>query len=523
MLPKKKVKHDVYHDTIPQSTNLQVSLNPINNTFDLNGLNDLFTSNSCKNLQCKSKGNGRQICCPVINCEKKFSSKENLQNHMDMMSHNSCNPSKSITDSFSSSKIINYICPKCGQEFKFEQMCLKHQESSKHNAFIKPIPSSSYICQTCLLIFPSKFNCLKHMNTRRHYLSTFNFQMSSEYLPVPLPKVLETDFKKKCEAIPNDIMCTSCSSFLYDPTSIINHINNHHTVECVSKKSLKDIFSNYFGDVTCSSCQQVFHKSTNRSIGMKHQCTFNKSGVLLKNTCKSFRELVLRSSLNLHFPNLLTSSTGLVLRNPNCHGDNSKTNWEEPSKRCKIKASVSSSNITCNNKSSTQFPFSSKQFNPPTIWSAQDLDCYREKSEFINKLSRMKHIIFLDLDNWRGIFKHVQHYFPTETFLWVFRGAQTKWFPPKSDVYEKLVQDGCFFLNPKSGCTKQAADFALVLHVGKMDERLPEHIKFTILSGVKGFNEVCHQLENSKRHMQIVDPHHFTKASYNSLFQLSQA
>ncbi|XP_014775616.1 E3 SUMO-protein ligase ZNF451 [Octopus bimaculoides] len=531
---KKRVKHNVYHNKepssnkhiIPQSTNLQTSLNLINNTSNLNGLNSLFTSNSGKNLQHNCKGNGiqTQFCCPVINCEIKFSSKENLQNHMDMMIHNSCNPSKSIMNSFLSCEILNYICPKCGKEFKFEQACSEHQRSSNHNAFIKPVPISSYICQTCLLIFSSRINCLMHMSTTKHHLSAFSFQNNSEHVPVPLPKVLETDFRRKCDMIPNYITCTNCSDVLCEPTAVTNHINNHHIVKCVSKKSLKDIFSNYLGDITCSSCQQIFHKSTNRIIGMKHQCTFDKSGILLKNNCKSFREFVLRSSLSLHFLNLLITSADLVLQNPkaNCHHNNLKTNLKVPSKRRRVKASVSLSNFTCNNKSSTQFPFSSKQFNPPTIWSTQDLDCYREKSELINKLTQMKHIIFLDLDNWTGIFKHVHHYFPNETFLWAFYGAKTKWFPPKSDVYKKLVQDGCFFLNPKSGYTKQAADFALVLHVGKMDERLPVHIKFTILSGDKGFYEVSHQFENSKRHMQIVDPHHFTKESYNSLFQLSQ-
>ncbi|CAI9736551.1 E3 SUMO-protein ligase ZNF451-like isoform X4 [Octopus vulgaris] len=529
---KKKVKSNVYYDKesssniIPQSTNLQTSLNPINNTSNLNGLNNSFTYNSRKNLQHNCKGNGTQtqFCCPVINCEIKFSSKENLQNHMYMMIHNSCNPSKSIMDSFLSCEIINYICPKCGKEFKLEQTCSEHQRSSNHNAFIKPVPISSYICQTCLLIFSSKINCLMHMNTTKHYLSAFNFPNNSEYVPVPLPKVLETDFKRKCERIPNYITCTNCSGVLCEPTTVTNHIKNNHIVKCVSKKSLKDIFSNYIGEVTCSSCEQIFHKSTNKIIGMKHQCTFDKSGILLKTNCKSFREFVLRSSLSLHVLNLHITSADLEVQNPkaNCHHDNLKTNLRVLSKRCRTKASVSSSNFTCNNRPSTQFPFSSKQFNPPTIWSTQDLDCYREKSEFINKLTQMKHIIFLDLDNWTGIFKHVHRYFPNETFLWAFYGAKTKWFPPKSDVYKKLVQDGCFFLNPKSGHTKQAADFALVLHVGKMDERLPEHIKFTILSGDKGFYEVSHQFENSKRHMQIVDPHHFTKESYNSLFQLSQ-
>lgn len=40
-----------------------------------------------------------------------------------------------------------------------------------------------------------------------------------------------------------------------------------------------------------------------------------------------------------------------------------------------------------------------------------------------------------------------------------------------------------------------------------MDERLPKHIPFTILSGDKGFLEVERQMKMSSRKMVVIDPH----------------
>ena len=41
-----------------------------------------------------------------------------------------------------------------------------------------------------------------------------------------------------------------------------------------------------------------------------------------------------------------------------------------------------------------------------------------------------------------------------------------------------------------------------------MDERLPKHIPFTILSGDKGFIEIERQMEGSERRAVVINPHH---------------
>ncbi|GAB1605329.1 E3 SUMO-protein ligase ZNF451-like isoform X1 [Argonauta hians] len=475
----------------------------------------------------------KKLCCPVLNCEIKFSSEEKLENHMAMMKHEQCNPLKLAIDGTSPSEIITYICPKCWKEYKLEKMCVDHQVSYNHSPFFKPIAISSYICQFCLHIFPTKLSCMMHMDSNRHYTPAFNFQIDSDHIPIPLPKGLEADFRSKCALYSSNVMCVECLVVLSEVNSISNHLNRRHLIKCVSKESLKDIFSTCIGDVTCSYCRQIFPQSTSNSIGKKHQCTSYQCGVLLKRDDKSFREFVLRSSLSLFASDMSSKPTGPVLQNlhnANRPPYNSKPYLKRPlesmgniTKRRKVLVTGSFNKITSAKSTRWDQPpssFGCEQFTAPHILRTHDLDCYRDKSEFISKLSQMKTIIYLDLDNWGGIFKHIQHYFPEKTFLWVFYGAQTRWIPPKSLVYKKLVQDGCFFLNPKSGGTKQAADFALVLHIGKMDERLPEHIKFTIMSGDKGFYEICHQFRNSQRPIQIINPHCFTVETYNSIFQL---
>ena len=44
--------------------------------------------------------------------------------------------------------------------------------------------------------------------------------------------------------------------------------------------------------------------------------------------------------------------------------------------------------------------------------------------------------------------------------------------------------------------------------VGRMDERLPKTIPFTILSGDGGFGEVEEQMKLSDRRTRVINPHH---------------
>ncbi|KAK3698759.1 hypothetical protein QZH41_014519 [Actinostola sp. cb2023] len=128
----------------------------------------------------------------------------------------------------------------------------------------------------------------------------------------------------------------------------------------------------------------------------------------------------------------------------------------------------------------------------------------------LEKLRAMKHIVMIDLDNWRKILESDLTFSPS-TFVWCFHGGTTSWNPPPSSVLLRHLQDmDCFHLHPKCGTSKDAADFALCVQAGKLDVLLPKEIPFTVLSGDKGFHELRHQLLLSKREVHIVNPHHKT-------------
>ncbi|XP_043919279.1 E3 SUMO-protein ligase ZNF451 isoform X2 [Protopterus annectens] len=124
-------------------------------------------------------------------------------------------------------------------------------------------------------------------------------------------------------------------------------------------------------------------------------------------------------------------------------------------------------------------------------------------------LSTMTHIIFIDLDNWASFFNRLPKELNQGTFIWGFQGGKNNWRKPeKCHVYKYLKKIGCFFLHPRCSDRKDAADFAICLHAGRLDEQLPKHIPFTVLSGDKGFLELELQFKKTQRPAHVLNPHH---------------
>ncbi|XP_019647807.1 PREDICTED: uncharacterized protein LOC109488096 [Branchiostoma belcheri] len=118
------------------------------------------------------------------------------------------------------------------------------------------------------------------------------------------------------------------------------------------------------------------------------------------------------------------------------------------------------------------------------------------------------HVIFVDLDNWSHFFQKLPHELPSGSFVYGFAGGSTTWREPKNcSALTALKRNGCFYKHPSCGRWKDAADFAICVHAGKLDERLSKDIPFTVLSGDKGFYELAHQLRMSSRRAHIVNPH----------------
>ncbi|KAK6489867.1 E3 SUMO-protein ligase ZNF451 [Huso huso] len=118
------------------------------------------------------------------------------------------------------------------------------------------------------------------------------------------------------------------------------------------------------------------------------------------------------------------------------------------------------------------------------------------------------HIVFVDLDNWPSFFSLLPGYLNQGIFVWGFKGGKNIWrTPDKCKVYNYLVNTGCFFLHPRCRNRKDTDDFSISMHAGRLDEQLPKHIQFTILSGEKGFHELELQFLKTMRTTHILNPH----------------
>ncbi|XP_068009522.1 E3 SUMO-protein ligase ZNF451 isoform X3 [Melanerpes formicivorus] len=127
----------------------------------------------------------------------------------------------------------------------------------------------------------------------------------------------------------------------------------------------------------------------------------------------------------------------------------------------------------------------------------------------LDYLSTMTHIVLVDLDNWASLFTQLPANLNQGTFFWGFQGGYSNWKPPvQCKIYNYLKRIGCFFLHPRCGTRREAADFALCVHAGRLDEHLPKQIPFTILSGDKSFLELENQFKMTQRSARILNPHH---------------
>uniref|UniRef100_A0A8D0GQ48 Zinc finger protein 451 n=1 Tax=Sphenodon punctatus TaxID=8508 RepID=A0A8D0GQ48_SPHPU len=126
----------------------------------------------------------------------------------------------------------------------------------------------------------------------------------------------------------------------------------------------------------------------------------------------------------------------------------------------------------------------------------------------LDYLCTMTHIVLMDLDNWGSFFQQLPTNLNQGTFVWGFQGGGNNWKPPvKCRTFNYLTKIGCFFLHPHCSTRREAADFAICVHVGRLDQHLPKQIPFTVLSGDKSFSELEDQLKMTQRTVHILNPH----------------
>ncbi|CAD5116393.1 DgyrCDS5287 [Dimorphilus gyrociliatus] len=127
-------------------------------------------------------------------------------------------------------------------------------------------------------------------------------------------------------------------------------------------------------------------------------------------------------------------------------------------------------------------------------------------------------VIYIDLDNCGHFFRLVPNEFPAGTFVWGFHGGSSNWSgPTHCTSFNDIKEKGMFKLHEKCGKTKDAADVALTLHVGKAHELLRKRVIFLVISGDKAFIELLNQFHKSRRDIYLLNPHQISDKNFYQL------
>ncbi|XP_060119804.1 E3 SUMO-protein ligase ZNF451-like [Heteronotia binoei] len=394
-------------------------------------------------------------------CEEIFDSEDTVKQHcMSLESHHihrySCGMCKDTfrkietlrrhcRDRHNNVIQIKYFCGFCGDLFfDAEEELLIH---------FRDFHSTDYICvsaaaaETSIKIFETiEESSLLNCGCREKYISKEN---------------RKADYKKCQEAMLAKgflwFRCTSCSATAQSHSDMIIHLAGH-----TGDKVGKELYV-----VRCGACNRSFSEPAvaHQHYHCKH-CVSQKpkSGPPAKSEVFQF------------------SASGSFV--------------DEKPDKLKLSAAVTAP--------------SSKSISPrkPGAIKKEDLGHYNEDFPDLDYLCTMTHIIVMDLDNWGNLFHQLPATLNQGTFIWGFQGEHSNWKQPVNcKIFNYLKKIGCFFLHPHCGTRREAADFAICVHVGRLDEYLPKHIPFTILSGDKSFLELENQLKMTQRATHILDPH----------------
>ncbi|GAB5571636.1 E3 SUMO-protein ligase ZNF451 isoform X2 [Prionailurus iriomotensis] len=397
-------------------------------------------------------------------CEDMFDSQDCVKQHcMSLASH----------------QFHRYSCAHCKKTFHKVETLYRHCQD-EHNNEIKV----KYFCGLCDLTFNVEEAFLSHY--KEHHSTDYVFVSektetsikTENDFPVTetsnlltcgcresyICKVNRKEDYGRCLQIMLDkgklwFRCTLCSATAQNVTDINTHIHEVHREE----KSEEEKEQRYV--IKCGTCTKVFHdpESAQQHFHRKH-CFLRKPSVA-------------------HFGSEKTSL---------------------------YKFAASASRPERKLKQAVSHPKNSEMEKG----AENDLSCQNIDEEVVelpdlDYLRTMTHIVFVDFDNWSNFFGHLPGHLNQGTFIWGFQGGNTNWKPPLNcKIYNYLNRIGCFFLHPRCSKRKDAADFAICMHAGRLDEQLPKQIPFTILSGDQGFLELENQFKKTQRPAHILNPHH---------------
>ncbi|XP_058879946.1 E3 SUMO-protein ligase ZNF451 isoform X3 [Acipenser ruthenus] len=420
-----------------------------------------------------------------------------------------------------------------------EQSGSTGQTPTPSPAISDPAPSGKWLCRICEELFVSKqavYNHCKDTNSHRFQKYVCG-HCKQRFLKV---ETLYRHFQDEHEGeIDVKYFCGLCDGLQYDTEEeFLNHYQSYHSKDYVfvAERNASPLQNQGATDPeTKMSCGcKVSHSNKSEKHIAHQKCMEN----LIQQSKLWFRcSLCIATTQNLEAMQKHTEKIHGVTKNKSCFsvccGSCSKKSSDligghnhyhskhcVPQSGCTVspESKTTSSGVPASPMPEEQQPSStpvksSKSGILPGL--KENEKCEKPAQEEsrhelpdMDYLMTTTHIVFVDLDNWPSFFSLLPGYLNQGIFVWGFKGGKNIWrTPDKCKVYNYLVNTGCFFLHPRCRNRKDTDDFSISMHAGRLDEQLPKHIQFTILSGEKGFHEFELQFLKTMRTTHILNPH----------------
>ncbi|XP_030092246.1 E3 SUMO-protein ligase ZNF451 isoform X3 [Serinus canaria] len=422
----------------------------------------------------QTRVNSSPKCCPVMHCNRQFDNVHLLLGHLQRFDHSPCDPTVTLHGPPHNA----FACVICCERFSTSQQYSDHllsklNENDGHKKGIPPQHIQCFACPKCFLLFTKRDECWQHMSQQKHVQVSELSDAVKPGNPLPFPSFAKNLLISLCKEVSFQVKCMSCFKILRSHMELTAHFRTrcyNSGPMALSKKSISQVAEIFKMRGYCENCDELFAD--------KNQMTQHKQ----------------TTQHNIRIFTTLEESILMF-----CHVNGKHKNQSHLAYTAERSRPLLKRHLSPDEPSSEMGSSPSKRRSNSKDGELPDLDY----------LSTMTHIVLVDLDNWGSFFTQLPANLNQGTFIWGFQGGYSNWKPPvHCKIYNYLKRIGCFFLHPRCSTRREAADFALCVHAGRLDEHLPKQIPFTVLSGDKSFLELENQFKMTQRSARILNPHH---------------
>ncbi|KFO86695.1 Zinc finger protein 451, partial [Buceros rhinoceros silvestris] len=344
-------------------------------------------------------------------CEEMFESEESVQQHcMSLESH----------------AFHKYCCGLCRSRFQKVGTLQRHFQEH-HNQEIQ----TKYFCGLCGNLF---------FDTEEEFLVHYKAVHSMDYAFVP--EQMEVSIKKEEDFLPvekGDHLTCGCR------TTYVSRINRRNDyVSC--QKTMLEKGNLWFRCCGCSATAQNFadlNSHLNSHGSLKH---------------KEEMYVVRCAACNKNFDNLQSAHQHYHMK----HCFLQKPDLSSFASESENTVFEFTASGACVDRKPHRQKF---QVKPGELQICSFYPIEDGELPDFDYLSTMTHIVLVDLDNWGSLFTQLPANLNQGTFIWGFQGGYSTWKPPvQCKIYNYLKRIGCFFLHPRCGTRREAADFAICVH-----------------------------------------------------------